>query len=369
MRRTRRAGFTIVEIMVAMALTLAVFAITLPFVRAQTRALGTSAGRLDADQLARYAQRAIDHDLRLASAVDGQPLLVQAGPMAISFNANLLATDTTDPGAADLQSGAATTLTQSWRLSDAAALPRGGRTYPTQDYFDGDGVVSRNETISYFLRPDTITGRSDIYVLYRRVNARDSVQVVRALHVPQDSAFFAYYRPINGTLTRVGASRLPLYWDSTAVDSIRAVGVRASGYFRDRTTGQETIRTVSWTVSLPNAAVRVAPACGAAPSAPQNLDVNEVSGSGVYRVELEWDDSPDDGGGAGDVRYYVVERRLNVTGQPWVTLATIAANASSSYEWHHYLPPGTGEYEYAVRAIDCAGQRSSRATDGTVTLP
>ena len=45
MRRTRRAGFTILEIIVAMALTLAVFAITLPFVRAQTRALGTSAGR------------------------------------------------------------------------------------------------------------------------------------------------------------------------------------------------------------------------------------------------------------------------------------------------------------------------------------
>lgn len=369
MRVTRRAGFTILEIIVAMALTLAVFAITLPFVRAQTRALGSSAGRLDADQLARYAQRAIDHDLRLASAVTGQPLIVQAGPMAISFNANLLASDTTDPGAADLQSGGATTLTESWRLSDAAALPRGGRTYPTQDYFDGDGGVSRNETVSYFLWPDTITGRSDIYVLYRRVNARDSVQVVRALHVPQDSAFFAYYRPIAGTLTRVAASRLPLYWDSTAVDSIRSVGVRAAGYFRDRTTGQETIRTVSWSVSLPNAAVRVVPACGTAPDAPQNLNVTKQTSSGVYRLELTWDDSPDDASGAGDVRYYVVERRLNATGQPWVTLATITASASTSYEWHHVQPEGNGEYEYAVRAVDCAAQTSTRATDGTVTLP
>jgi len=369
MRTTRRAGFTILEIIVAMALTLAVFAITLPFVRAQTRALGTSAGRLDADQLARYAQRAIDHDLRLASAVNGQPLIVQAGPMAISFNANLLATDTIDPGAVDLQSGAATSLTESWRLSDAAALPRGGRTYPVHDYFDGDGVVSRNETISYFLWPDTITGRSDIYVLYRRVNARDSVQVVRALHVPQDSAFFAYYRPIAGTLTRVGASRLPLYWDSTAVDSIRAVGVRAAGYFRDRTTGQETIRTVSWTISLPNAAVRVVPACGNMPDPPESLNVTKQTTSGVYRVELEWNDSHDDGSGARDVRYYSVERRLNVSGARWVTLATVAADASSSYEWHHYQPAGIGEYEYAVRAVDCANQGSERATDGTVTLP
>lgn len=352
-----------------MALTLAVFAITLPFVRAQTRALGTSAGRLDADQVARYAQRAIDHDLQLASAVNGQPLIVQAGPMAISFNANLLAADTTDPGASDLQAGGATSLTDSWRLTDAAALPRGGRTYPTQDYLDGDGVVSRNETISYFLWPDTVTGRSDIYVLYRRVNARDSVQVVRALHVPTDSTFFAYYRPIAGTLTRVDATRLPLYWDSTAVDSIRTVGVRAAGYFRDRTTGQETIRTVSWSVSLPNAAVRVAPACGAVPGAPENFNVTKQAASGVYRVELAWDDSPDDAGGAGDVRYYVAERRLNIGGQPWVTLATIAASASPSYQWHHYLPEGNGDYEYAVRALDCAAQTSARATDGTVTLP
>ncbi len=365
----RRRGFTILEIIVAMALTLAVFAITLPFVRAQTRALGSSAGRLDADQLARYAQRAIDHDLRLASAINGQPLIVQAGPMAISFNANLLAADTTDPGAADLQSGGATSLTESWRLSDAAALPVSGRTYPPQDYLDGGDVVSRNETISYFLWPDTITGRSDIYVLYRRVNARDSVQVVRALHVPADSAFFSYYRPIAGTLTRVGAGRLPLYWDSTAVDSIRTVGVRAAGYFRDRTTGQETIRTVSWSVPLPNAAVRAVPVCGNMPDPPENLIVTKQTSSGVYRVELAWDDSHDDAGGAGDVRYYVVERRLNITGQPWVTLATIAATASSSYQWHHYMPEGAGDYEYAVRAFDCAGQSSDRATDGTVTLP
>jgi Tfp pilus assembly protein PilW len=55
MKRARPRGFTVVEIIVAMVLTLAVFAITLPFVRAQTRALGVSAGRLDADQLARYA--------------------------------------------------------------------------------------------------------------------------------------------------------------------------------------------------------------------------------------------------------------------------------------------------------------------------
>ena len=58
--RSVRAGFTIVEMMVAVTLTLLVFAITIPFFRAQTLAVGAGAGRLDALQNARYAQAAID---------------------------------------------------------------------------------------------------------------------------------------------------------------------------------------------------------------------------------------------------------------------------------------------------------------------
>ncbi|HVH39798.1 MAG TPA: prepilin-type N-terminal cleavage/methylation domain-containing protein [Gemmatimonadaceae bacterium] len=363
-----RRGFTLVEILVAMTLTLAVFAITLPFVRAQTRALGASAGRLDADQVARYAQRAIDRDLRLASAVDGQPLLVQAGPLAISFNANLTAADTADPGALDLQQGAATTLTDSWRLAAATALPITGRVYPAADYLDRSGEISRHETISYFLRPDTISGRSDLYVLYRRVNARDSVQVVRALQVPADSAFFSYFRPVGGVLTRIAGSRLPLYWDSTAIDSIRSVGLRATGFYRERTTGKETLRTVSWTTVVPNAAGRLTAGCGSAPVAPGSAYIVVQSSSGPYRVEVRWLRSTDDGAGADDVRYYVIERRPTAGAAPWETLATLPARGSTTYLWTHGSPSGSGSYTYGVRAVDCAGTASARASD-TGTLP
>jgi type II secretory pathway pseudopilin PulG len=364
--RARRPGFTIVEIIVAMTLTLAVFAITLPFVRAQTQALGASAGRLDADQLARYAQRAIDTDLRLATADPGQPLLVYAGPMGISFNANLLASDTLDPSAADVESGAATTLTDAWRLADAAPVPRGGRSYPTQDHLDAGGGPSRNETISYFLHPDTIASRSDIYVLYRRVNARDSVLIVRGLHVPADSAFFAYYRPVAGVLTRVVGSRLPLWWDSVAVDSIRAVGLRAAGYYRNRTTGVETIRTVQWTTVLPNAVARGMGGCGAAPGAPGALTATKSTSTHPFRVTLRWDDSGDDGGGALDVRQYVLEWRLS--GSVWRSLASVPATRATTYEWAHALPTVSGSYEYSVRALDCA-TASTRVSAATLTLP
>ncbi|MCE9601889.1 MAG: fibronectin type III domain-containing protein [Gemmatimonadetes bacterium] len=369
MTRRSAAGFTVVEIIVAMTLTLAVFAITLPFIKAQTRALGVSAGRMDADQLARYAQRAIDVDLRRTTADAGQPLLVHAGPMSIAFTANLLASDTLDPGASEISAGAPTTLTESWRLANAAALPLTARTFPTQDYLAADGTISKNETISYYLTADTVTGRSDIYVLHRQVNARPPVEIVRGLQVPTDSAFFSYHRPIAGVLTRIAASRLPLYWDSVAVDSVRAVGLRVAGYFRDKATGAVTIRTVQWTTMLSNTAARTAGTCGAAPAAPSSpATVKATTSPAKLRVRFTWNAATDDGAGAGDVRAYVVEWQ-KVGDLAWKTIGSVAATRASTYEWQHHVPLVSGSYQYAVTAIDCGGTGSTRATATALTLP
>lgn len=361
-----RRGFTLVEILVAMTLTVAVFAITLPFLRVQTRALGTSAGRLDADQIARYAQRAIDRDLRLAVADAGQPLLVMAGPMAISFNANLTAADTSDPAAADVETGGATTLTESWRLSDARALPTVARSYPVADYLDATGTVSRNETISYFLHPDTVTGRSDLYVLYRRVNARDSVQIVRSVHVPTDSAFFGYLRLENDTLSRIADSRLPLYWDSTAIDSVRAVQLRPAGYYKNQTTGTEAIRTVHWRTALPNAVPRQAAGCSADPGAPSGIAQNRQT-SPRYYVRVTWDASSEDDGTS--VTDYQVGTRPSGSTE-FTVIATITASGLNDYRWDHQLPDLTGGVKYGVRSIACGGTMSAWVIhNSTLTLP
>jgi hypothetical protein len=367
-----RGGFSVVEMLVAMALTLAVFAITLPFVRVQTRALGSSAGRLDAEQVARYAQRTIDRDLRLATADPGQPLLVYAGPRGISFNANLLASDTADLGAVEVEAGAPTSLTLSWRAANAAAIPLTARTYPPTDFLDARGEVSRNETISYFLHPDTVTGRSDVYVLYRRVNARDSVQVVRGLQVPADSGFFTYLRPVGGVMTPVAAARLPLFWDSLAIDSIRVVGIRATGLFRDRFTGEATLRTVRWSTVLANAPGRLVAGCAAAPAAPPANSVRPVTPpkpmAVPFRVELSWNDSPDDNGGSRDVTHYLIDRKP-VLDTAWVTVATVPALRVDSYEWHDAFPLTLGSIHYGVRAVGCGGLVSPRAVGSSVTLP
>ena len=369
MSRVVRRGFTLIEIVVAMSLTLAVFAITLPFVRAQTRALGTSAGRLDADQIARYAQRAIDRDLRLASAVEGQPLLVLAAPMAIAFNANLFASDTTDPGAADVDEGADASLTDGFALADATTLPQVARSYPEQEYLDADGVASKSETIAYFLHPDTITGRSDIYVLYRRVNARDSVQIVRGLYVPADSAFFNYQRPIAGTLTRIADARLPLYWDSAAVDSVTAVGIRAAGYFKDRLTCAETIRTVQWTTVIPNAGTAVDAGCGGVPGNASSVAQQKITATSGFNVRVAWTASTDDVGGALDVRHYLIGLR-HTSATDYTVIASVQARALANYRWDHYMPTDTGTVKYGVRAVDCGGNAAAWVTHASnLTLP
>lgn len=368
-----RRGFTLIEIVVAVTLTLAVFAITLPFVRAQTRSLGSTAARLDAEQIARYAQRAIDKDLRLAIADEGQALIVLAGPMAISFNANLKARDTSDVNALEIDANADTLLTESWRLANAAPLPLTAVTYPTAEYFGADGSLSHNETISYFLHPDTVSGRSDIYVLWRRVNAGDSVRIVRGVHVPADSAFFSYQTVSGGTLTTIAPASLPLYWDTTAVSDIRAVTIRAAGFYRNSRENQDIIRTVYWTTFLGNA-VASPTTCGDAPAAPTGVSnppsKQTGSGSNSYHVRVTWTASGDDGNGDADVTHYIISIAPNATPYVWKPVGQIAARSAATYRYDHYFPANVGSVKYGVHAVDCGANASAVAThNANLTLP
>lgn len=371
MRRTRR-GFSLVEMLVALTLTLAVFAITLPFVRAQSRALGENAGRLDAEQIARYAQRAIDRELRLAIADPGQSMIVYAGPMGIAFNANVLASDTADPSALAVQAGAATTLTEAWRVRNAATIPLTARTYPTVDYTEASGALSRIETISYFLHPDTFPDRRDIYVLYRRVNARDSVQVVRNIHVPADSSFFSYQRMVNGVLTPIPRASLPLFWDTTAVSTIRAIGMRSAGFFRNRQARTDVIRTVYWVTSLSNAGTAVAGArCSGVPGVPSNtdfaIDANPIVDRPL-RVQLRWAASPDDENNQSNAAQYVIERKRS-TDSLWNAVGSVPATGRSSYAWIDYPGLLSGTYQYGLRVLGCSGEYSAQKTWSLVSLP
>jgi len=382
-RPAGRRGFSLIEIIVAMTLTAAVFAVTLPFMQSQVAALGRGAGRTDADQVARYAVTMIDRDLRRASADSGQPLLVLAGPRALTFTADLVATDSTGPDAVDIDAGVSSSQSTAWVPANAANLPLTTRSYPTVTYLDRQGAVSKRETISYWLKPDTVTGRTDLFVLWRRVNGGDSVVVVRSLVLPTDTAFFTYERPdtmtVGGVLTSrlraIAAARLPLYWDSVAVDSIRSVTIRATGRYVDAKTRQETQRTIRGTTMLTNAPGRLLVGCGAAPTAPgTNANPTVANGTGaLWEIKVSWSASTDDAktGGAQDVRGYVVEWSTD-GGTTWRGLTTASARRQSRYYWYHGLPiVGTTQSvtaQYRVKAIDCGGLASTPASIGSVTF-
>lgn len=364
--RTARAGFSLVEMVVAMGLTLIVFAITLPFVRVQSRALGANAGRLDAEQIARYAQRAIDRELRLTQADPGQPRLVYAGPLGIAFSANVLGRDTLDISALELDASASADLADAWAVADAAYLPLTSTTYPTEDYLAADGTASRVETVMYYLEPDTISGRSDIYVLYRRVNALAPVALVRGIHVPTDSAFFSYLRPDTVGLSEIPLGELPLFWTDAAIETVRVVGLRASGWFRNRQDDSEVIRTVHWRTTLPTDAATTCVAV--APAAPSSVNW-PGGGPTPYQARITWNGSADDVSGATAVSHYDVMRRLDAD-SVWQRVGQLPALGVSSYEFIEAKPILNGSYRYGVAAVGCSGERSAVvASSQARTLP
>lgn len=371
--RRGRGGFTLVEMLVAMSLTLVVFAITLPFVRAQTRALGAGAGRLDAEQVARYAQRAIDRELRLATADAGQPLLVYAGPMSIAFNANLLASDSTDVGAQEVAPAVDTALTEAWRVAQQGPLPLSAAVYPTENYTGPGGALSHNETISWFLHPDTVPGRSDVYVLYRRVNNRDSVQVVRGIHVPAGEPFFRYLRPSGGQLVPVPAANLPLLWTSALMDSIRAVRVETSGFYRNNQSGEDVVRPVPMVVALRNRSRLVSASCTAPADVPATgTGATWSANTQPPAVVLTWRASANDDGANDDARSYVLERQRSGLAQ-WEAVGTVPARRITSnphYSFRHERPLGAASYQYRVRVLGCGGLLSAgRLLGSPVALP
>ena len=85
-------GFTLIEMMMAILLTMLVFAITIPFFRNQTRRSTAAPAVSTRMQNARFAQSAIDRELRLAGGATGQPIIVQAAPFAVTFNVDLVTT-------------------------------------------------------------------------------------------------------------------------------------------------------------------------------------------------------------------------------------------------------------------------------------
>ena len=369
-RTGNRSGFTLFEMMMAVLLTMLVFGITVPFFRVQTNAVDVGAGRLDALQNARFAQASIDRELRIAGGITGQPIIVQADKFAISFNVNLVTrlNGNTDADATYYNPNADSLATEGWLVARAQALPLVSKTYPTTNYYDANGNLSGAETISYFARLDPTAGRSDLYILYRQVNDRDSTIIVRNLLIPTDTAYlFRYYKAsASGVLSLIPAQSLPLYWDSSShlQDSIWAVDMRLSALYRDVKRAQDVTRTIYHRSRLQNAGKLLLNLCGNPPTAPATVTATQstdASGN-VQKIRVSWTASSDETSGGNDVGLYVVQRKTG-SGQ-WQALANVPAAGASGYTYDD-SNFASGTWTYGVYSQDCSPANSATTASGT----
>jgi prepilin-type N-terminal cleavage/methylation domain-containing protein len=185
-QRRLRGGFTLMEMMLSITIMLLVFGMAVPFFRAQMQALSSHAGRFDAQQNARFGANTVDRELRIAGAglPNQQPMIVQATPYAVTFNADLATHDSTALGTfgavyynPDLPLSATTSMTP----STSVTLPLSSVVYPGTTYYNQAGPQSFAETISFWVAADTTAGSNGRYALYRRVNALPTTIVARGL--------------------------------------------------------------------------------------------------------------------------------------------------------------------------------------------
>ena len=377
LRMHRRAGFSLIEMTLAITLTLLIFAMVVPFFRTQVRSIGDTAGRMDAQQNARYALNALDRELRVAGlgVVDKQPLLVQADKYAITFNADLVTLDVADPGAVYYNPSVVTSEATSLVPSQRVTLPWSARTYPDSTYYAGT-LVSRAETISYWVSRDSTSGRSDEYILYRRINNGTPRVVTEGVIIPAGQPLFRYFRTDStGQPMEIPQTSLPITHfaaihgaandtgPSAITDSIRIVRMRVSALYKDPRKG-DIVRTVESSIRLLNAGMIKRTSCGEAPLA-ASVSASYVPGP-PRGVRLTWSASLDQNNGEKDVeRYALFKRRTTSTdwGEPFASRPattstyTLTDNAVSSGTW-----------VYGLVAQDCS-PANSPLTQSTVTVP
>ena len=378
--RFGRDGFTLLEIMLAITILLMVFAMTFPLFRSQVRGMGSTAGRSDAQQNVRFAISTIERQIRVAGAgvADRQPLLVQADPFALTFNADYAARDTAAEGGAfgavyydpDLPVGSTMSMTP----AQQATLPLSSVVWPTASYYRGAGPPSAAETISFWVGPDNSSGSNGRYALFRRVNAMPIDTLARGIVLDpltppftyqiinasatvidvQAASLPAFHVPIHGSPADTGASAL--------TDQIRFVKVHLKGSFieRDGTVSQ---RVAGTSIRLLNAGLLNHATCGDPPVF--GRPVTAVASSG--QVLLTWSRAVDEAGGEKDVEKYVVYRRL-IAGAFADPLASIPAG-QVSYSFADTQLSSGNQWVYGVAAEDCGGQFSPLAVSNPATVP
>jgi type II secretory pathway pseudopilin PulG len=388
-RRTHdEAGFTLVELLVALTLFLFVIGTAVQYLRKQSTFVAVQSIRSDALQNAEFAVSQVDRELREAGAgvVDIQPMLVQVDSDAVTFNANMVSIDSGDVRAVYQLRDADTNAVRGMLASEAVTLPNSSpaRLYPDTTYLAAAGVNGSAETISYYLRPDSTSPIAGRFLLMRRVNARPPTLIARGIvKDPRDTVPLLTYFTAD-TLNRlvpIARTRLPLYHiklhgdaadtgNSGLTDSVRAVRVHILVASRDaRSNGnRDNLRVVETLVRMMNAGLLDHTTCGQPPLAVATPTVTPSPVNAVVKsVTISWSKSGDDGAGEKDVERYAIFRRPSTAPGFTDPITSIpASQASYSFTDTAVLPGAT--YVYGIAAQDCSPQLSSVSASSSVTV-
>lgn len=381
------AGFTMVELLIAMVMLVAISAATFSVFGSQSKSFRTNTNRFDLSQNMRSAIELTERTTRTmgAGVVGQQPTLVYGGNDILAFNADFVERDTVSlRWAAYWNSDAPIAETVAWDASGATTLPNTSYVYPTTTYRLSSSALSPAETYILYLQPDAATTRSDDFILYQRVNAGTPEILARNLLPPASNRpWFEYLlqRSLSTGDTLLNASgsllpliRRPVATATTAADSanfVRADSVRAVRFRFRVTNGQtgveEAIRDVETLIEVPNNGIPMPTVCGRSPLPPATLSLVDA-GLGDGRVTVTWTASPDQTIGEVDVRQYILWRRLasaTVFSEPLLVVRAEAAQPTYTSTILDNLP-GTA-YVFGVAAQDCTPNLSTTLTSTVTT--
>ena len=387
LRQTKRAGFTLVELLIGMTMSAAVMGAAFSLFRSQSRVFDTNQQRYDMMQNSRGALEDAERVIRTmgAGVPNSQPVLVYGDNNVLAFNTDFIEQDTVDTRwAAYFNAEAVTSETISWDVAAAAAIPTTSYTYPTQNFLLGSGDPSPAETYTFYFQSDASTSRSDDYILYQQTNNGTAQIVARnILAHPNGKPFFEYLQrrstSTGDTLIVEPSGNLPLKRTvvtssttdtagATRPDSIR--GVRLNVRFTNGQTGAaERFRDVQTTIQVPNNGIPLPTVCGRNPLAPTSLSVVDTAwGSG--KLWLTWARSTDQDAGEQDVLQYILYRKLQGATN-WADPLLIVKRTANQTTYTQMIAGNTpgSAYTFGVSAQDCTPNESTILTLNVTPQP
>ena len=375
-RRSSQAGFSLIEMLIAMIVLSFVMGAAISVMRSQSRSFRRGGNRMELTQNMRYATSTVDRVMRTlgAGVGTGQPMLVYGGNDVITFNADY---------ASDIQDGVAVYVNPSlpaaanlaMTTASPITIPNVSPTinYPVANYFWGGATPSRAETISFYFRPDSQTADPNDFVLLEKVNAMRSELVARGIRAYPGRQFFEYWWDSTsnvGTTTnlQLAAAKIPIRntvigGATSRADSIRGVRINLVITNGDLT-ADSTSRRISTMIQIPNNGLTQLTTCGDVPLQTGVL-VADTTLQGPGSVRLTWLASADELTGERDISQYNVYYRLS-TVPTWTPFFTQSPGFNPYGVSHGGLTAGLS-YFFAVAAQDCSPAESAFMVSAAAT--